>query len=363
MFPTATDYLLKRLPAFVVAMGLFMPFLLCNNPAQAVSVHSEARPLYNINHSLKESAYYDLHVASPYLSQGEYSRALPYLVRASEKMPNSLIALFDLATCYATLAETTGDKPQKKFFEGEAERLFLRVQSLNPELTMTYFKLGKLALARNDYQAARDYYEAGLGQHPDNAVLHFNLASVYERLEDWDGAIRHYRESIRNNPDFVYAYNNLGLVYEQQKNIVGAEAMYTQALAKDPAYTFARLNLGNLFADRGDHARAMDTYREALRYEPTNSWAYLYLGNELVQMKEYVQAAEAYQACLKNNPRYVTAYYLLAMVLNRLNRWEEAMKMSRAYVQLAPNGDHVGEMQQLFAALKDRKTDTSLASP
>lgn len=303
----------------------------------------------------KHSYYYDLQMGTQLADQGQFAKAVPYLKRATFKNPTNVIAQYNLGYCLLQAAQENPSKPAQEKQLAEAEWAFMRTRDLNPELSMTYYKLGKLALMRDDYESAKDYYETGVEANPENVGLIFNLAAAYEKLNDLDHAEKAYLQAIKANPRFVYAHNNLGLLYEQQNKLEEAEAVYRNALEEIPEYNYARLNLGSLLQSQGRLDEAEQVYHEAINYEPDNAWAFLYLGNTHYRKGDYEHALECYEKAISLKPDYPTTYYLASLALQKLNRNQEALANGMHYINMAPNGAFSQEAGEMIMTLQNTK--------
>ncbi len=306
-----------------------------------------------------QSAYFDIQQGCAEIEQGAFEKAAENLQKAVEKNPTSVMAQYNLGYSLMQLGEHSKSDLAKGQELEDAEWTFQRVQNINPELTLTYYKLGKLALLRNDPEAARKYYLEGLENSTDNFALYFNLGAVYEKLHNIPKAKEAYRKVIEINPKFVLAYNNLGLIYEDEHDFSQAEDLYKEALSQSPGYNYARLNLGNLLQSQGRLDEAEVQYKEALRYEPENGWTYLYLGNTYFRKGDYKQALSAYHKSVDYNPHYATTYYLMSLVLEKLDRPDEALANGLQYIHLAPDGDFSQEAQEMIMVLKQNHSQVS----
>lgn len=301
---------------------------------------------------IQASEYLPLSRASQALEKGQNAQALVDLQATVEQNPVNVLGLFHLGNVYLEMAKQSQDPAQQALYMEQAQQAFERVSDLNDDLTLVYFKLGKLALMKNDAEAAKRYYQIGLKTDPHNAALVFNLARVYDQLGDKPQAIHYYERTIAEDPNFTYAYNNLGLMYEDQKDYAKAEKAYKHALKRDGKYNLARLNLGNMYATLGNYQAAKTTLNQAQALEPMNEWTYYYLGNMYLRMNDYTSALDSYGKVLVLNPRHVNAYYLMAVAYSRMNRMDDALQASLHYLQLAPDGDYAKEMQSLIMAVK-----------
>lgn len=342
--------LFKKKPA--LSALLLTGSLLLTPLASAVGVITPMVPQKTALQSIEEADYYPLGLASVHLQKGENAKALKYLVETVERNPVHILGLFHLGCAYLELAKDSDLPEQQAVYLDQAQQALERVVDLNDELTLVYFKLGKVALMKNDIEAAKRFYTAGLRTDPSNAALIFNLARVYDQNNEKAEAIRYYQKTIETDPGFTYAYNNLALLYEESKDYANAEKAYRQALKRNGRYNLARLNLGNMLAAKGDYKTAKKLFDEALAQEPQNEWAHYYQGNLFLRMNAYDQAVSSYNEALALNANHATTYYLLAIALTKLNRMDEAMQASLHYMQLAPDGEYAKEMKTLIMTVK-----------
>ncbi|MEB3287319.1 MAG: tetratricopeptide repeat protein [Vampirovibrionales bacterium] len=345
----------------IIILGA-VAFLTLALPMASAQTPVSIRALEN-KQVIGQSVYYALDEASELIGQKRYADAILVLNRTVEKDPINIFSHYNLGFCYLELAKIAESSPpaidhQNRYVTllKKSEFHFQRVQQLNPDLSVSYFKLGKIALMRDDLNAAEAYYREGMAVDPENAPLAFNLGRVYDQAGKNQKAIAEYKRAISLDPSFVYAYNNLGLLYEGQKQYTLAEKAYQAALKQDIGYNYARLNLGNLYAELGRLSDAQRQYEGVLLREPKNSWAYLYLGNVHFLSGHYEEATTAYKASITINPEFATAYYLLAVSLSKLNRIDEALSASLHYMNLEPEGKYSEQLRNLIAILKIQKS-------
>lgn len=335
-----------------LAVTLITASLLLGPAAQAIIPVVPTAPSRVGGQLIGDSEFMPLSHASTLVQKGRNAEALSHLISTVEQNPVNILALFHLGNAYLDLAKQSDLPEQQLIFLEQSLQAFERVNDLNPELTLTYFKLGKVALMKGDVESAKKYYQAGLALDPNNAALIFNLARVYDQSNDKAQAIAFYERTLSVDPNFTYAYNNLGLLYEERSELKNAEKYYKKALSKDKNYTLARLNLGNLYAASGRYEEAKTELITARKQEPTNAWTHYYLGNLHLRMSNYEEAVQSYQEASSLNPNHALTYYLLAVSLSKLKRLDEALQASLHYVQLEPNGEYSREMKSLIMAVK-----------
>jgi tetratricopeptide (TPR) repeat protein len=318
----------------------------------ALAVVNTPIPASLPNHSFESSEIYDMHRAS-------LSPHISHYLRAAEKAPTNLLALYHVGVGYFDLAKNAQNPVQRKILLELAQVRFERIQSLNPTFIEAYFKLGKIALMLGDFATAESVYKTALTIEPDNAALTYNLAEVLDEQNRLPEAIILYEKAIQLNPNFTFAHNNLGLLYEKQGRLDQAEHHYQKALAIDPTYNFARLNLGTLYLEQSRYPEAEALFQQALKQSPENPWAHFYLGHVWFRTNQLNQALAAYQKAIQLNPQYPAPYYCLALTLTRLQRVEEAFAAGAQYMAIDPTGAHVEEVKALIQQLHYQKAESA----
>lgn len=345
----AAHRLVKRAAVIMLTVTMLviqLPSALAMTPIVKSPKYQQASDL------VAASEFVPLSRGSNLMAQGKNAEALNDLIMTVEQNPVNILGLYNLGNAYFELARQSEIPEEQAIYLEQAQQGFERVANLNDDLTMVYFRLGKIALMRSDTDAAKKYYQRGIQTEPANAALIFNLARVYDQTGERQEAIRYYLQTVEIDPAFIFAYNNLALLYEDDKAFDKAEKAYKQALKKDVRYNLARLNLGNMYAVTGDYHQAEKTLSDAQNREPDNEWVYYYLGNLRLRQGDYAQAVTAYSRALEINPEHSTTYYLLAVSLTRLKRMDEALQASLGYMRLEPNGEYAKEMKSLIMTVK-----------
>ncbi|MBK8190220.1 MAG: tetratricopeptide repeat protein [Vampirovibrionales bacterium] len=316
-------------------------------------------PLYSAQQPFLDTAQADLLRASALAQDDRCDQALPLLRQAVDKSPDQVMSVYPMALCLFEAAMNEGDALKRRHVLLQAEDAFLRAQTLNPQATLTYMKLGKIALLRGDARQAIRYYKLGLAVMPANAVLLFNLASVYDDVGDSAQALALYEKTLAVDSRFLYAYNNLGLLYDARGDSARAQSLYRSALRVNPSYNYARLNLAKSLARANRLPQAERQLTRAVAVEPDNPWAYLYLGDVYLRRNAPEKAARAYEASIRLNPRFAPPYYLLAIAYGKARRYDEALQAALGYLRLDPSGDHAREAIALMAALRLVQIETA----
>jgi len=101
-----------------------------------------------------------------------------------------------------------------------------------------------LSLAQQGKRAqAVDEFRAALRMDPGNAGLHGNLAFILLQQNDFEGARQHYEAYLSGQAGSAFVLTNLGMALQQLGRIDEAKERFRQALAVDPKYVEARIRL------------------------------------------------------------------------------------------------------------------------
>lgn len=145
----------------------------------------------------------------------------------------------------------------------EAIALYERAVALRPDLTDTWYNLGRLHRLTGRYDAALAAYDAALARGvsmPEEVRL--NRAVIYvDCLHRPDDAERELQAALALNPGYAPALLNLGNLHEDRGRRDAARDCYERILARDPAHVDALARLAGV----SSVAAASDPLVERLR--------------------------------------------------------------------------------------------------
>src|SRR5262245_31668363 len=90
------------------------------------------------------------------------------------------------------------------------------------------------AIAKRDWEKARQSYLQALGLKSDSADIHQGLATVCFQLRDLTSAAYHFKEVTRLDPLRAGAYINLGAVYNLLDQLDDAVTALRRGIQLDP---------------------------------------------------------------------------------------------------------------------------------
>jgi tetratricopeptide (TPR) repeat protein len=112
-----------------------------------------------------------------YLRHHQFEQAARVLDAVLKSNPDNTLVMYNLVQALNDLGRTS-----------EAGQLNAKLQALRAYTPFYYFNLGKLAMGRGDYVAARDLLLREIDHMPDFHESHFLLAQVYFKLGDYKQA-------------------------------------------------------------------------------------------------------------------------------------------------------------------------------
>ncbi len=168
----------------------------------------------------------------------------------------------------------------------------------------TICKQAQEALARSQYQEARQFYQQALGYRSDNPEIHFGMATACFLLGDLHGAIYHFKEVIKLDPKRTGAYINLGAAYNRLEEYDLALAILQRGIQIGSSRGENYYNLGLAYKQLGKLDMAISAYREAVRLNPRMYDAHYNLGNILMEKGQVQQAAAHYRSSLEIRPQW-----------------------------------------------------------
>ncbi len=221
----------KHLAAAYIKLGWF--YQLAGQYAQAHQFYDKA---INLSRQLKDKlneAVALRKLAVWHIDKKNFETALELLTKSVainlgaggnfEHRRNLACDYFDIGLVFANKNDYTA---AKEFYE-KSRKIFEGLK-LENELSDCYFNLGEISLFEKQYQKALDYYLTGLkidqGQNNKvNLVSDYNMiGELYLEMDDLTQAESHFKQSaalageINSRPDLANAHYNLGLLYKKR---------------------------------------------------------------------------------------------------------------------------------------------------
>lgn len=188
----------------------------------------------------------------------------------------------------------------------EAEREYDKALAIKAEDAEALFYLGLIAVARRDYEAARQYLRTS-ARYEKRASIFVNLGYVCMKLKSFDEAIEHLHIAQNLMPDSIKV----------------------------------RCNLGKAYYEKGSLPEAAKMFEEVVKASPEAMTPYIYLPYIYVRQNDVEHAADVLLRATDRFPRFKLFKNNLAVLYQSLGKPEEAEKLYRQAVDADPRDETV----------------------
>lgn len=206
------------------------------------------------------------------------------------------------------------------------------------EVRQAFDKAQSLLRSRQVDLAVRQLREI-LRRHPNEVNSLRLLGSIRLAQGDVDAAIEHLRRAVELAPDFTQAALDLARAHRRGGDLDQAVRCLQALCAKTAGNHEAWQLLGDALVERGDVLAGRDAFRRAVAADPHRRE----IAAALRQFRQgRRQAAEqAFRDILKRRPEHVPALVGLANIALDANAVEDAERLLRHALSIAPNMDMV----------------------
>jgi tetratricopeptide (TPR) repeat protein len=219
----------------------------------------------------------------------------------------------------------------------EAQVLYNRILSVEPDNVGCLFHLGLLAQQQSRYGEAADLLQRALQRNGQIPGLHDALGTTLLALGRFPEAIAAHRRALAIKPDFFEASYNLGNAYQSQGDAAQAAACFRQTIVLRPDLAEPYNNLGNLLSSQNAFDAAAMCYRRAIVLHPHFAAAHNNLGNVLKEWVRLDEATNCFERAVHLQPDYVEAHYNLGNALLENAQVDAAIIAFRRAVAARPD--------------------------
>jgi tetratricopeptide (TPR) repeat protein len=258
---------------------------------------------------------YSLGVA--YFNAQMFDKAVAPLTHAVEQQPANAdvarmlaLAAFNVED-YARAVELLGRDPQIKtdpalqYAYGvalvrsgraeDAERIFARVLTQNPDVPELNVVLGQAHAAQGDYDGAIASFRRALELKADVADANAALGAIYLRQGNLPAARDALHAELKSHPDDVRARNTLATVLDLEGERDEALKELRTIVAKRPNYAEARYLFGKILLAQGAAAEAVVHLELAAQLSPDDSNVHYQLGQAYQRLGKSDLAAKEFE--------------------------------------------------------------------
>jgi len=158
----------------------------------------------------------------------------------------------------------------------DAIQHYEKALSYSPDFYPAHNHLGLSYLARQNFEAAQNQFEAALKVNQNDAQAYFNLANLLLLTKRYPAAEREVEEGLQRRPDSAFGHFLQGSVYSRTGRPELAEKSLQSALQLDPRMSEVYLQLVNLYLQQkrtSDAIIELEAYLKAFPNTPFSSKA------------------------------------------------------------------------------------------
>ena len=192
---------------------------------------------------------------------------------------------------------------------------------------------GQLALAREDWRAARDQFGAAIQHEPPGAFeAHVNLAQAYQRLERVDAALAELYRATDRQPNIARLYHARAELHLKRGDRANARRDFERTIAtaapgcKERWLASTHVQLGDLKRRAGQHEAALREFDRALRVVEGYIPAYREQAKTLLALHHHAAAGHALDACLARGGTDPVIHRVRALVHEALGEHSRAVE-------------------------------------
>jgi Tfp pilus assembly protein PilF len=208
--------------------------------------------------------------------------------------------------CVATGACVTLTTSQIRTWRDPAS-LWGRALELNRYNAIAHLQLGRIALAKQDWDAAEEHFTDVMVERPSDPDAILSLGFLHQQRQEWDLAAEYYSWLLRLSPRHSAATHNLSLL----------PARELKPAVPTPPAVREKLQLGLRHARRGEFESALRLFQEAADVDPPDVASQNYTATALEELNRLDEASRYYARALRANPLDVEARHGLDRIGKR----------------------------------------------
>ncbi|UCD51076.1 MAG: tetratricopeptide repeat protein [Phycisphaerales bacterium] len=287
--------------------------------------------------------------------EGKHDKAVDYFTKARQCNPKMPGINYRLGNAYKALA-----KPD------EAIAALTENATLSPDAPESFLALGELHLQKQEYEAAREHYEAALARDPSLSKAYYGLATAAARLGQREQASayrRQFKEVEEKERELArerratydplaltrasvaHTHTDVGRVLQVNKQMTLAEHLWRRAAQLDPNNIACRFSLADYYLRANRFAEALPWYEQIIRIQPDNGVAYFFIGHIHEKRGQKAAAQQAYEKVIEVSPDRPEGFLALARFL-----WENQGDLQRVR-QLLQRAVHLAPIAANYAFL------------
>lgn len=171
------------------------------------------------------------------------------------------------------------------------------------------FQEGLQYYFQENYDRARDAFEAAARRDTDSARVQFFLGNTLKRLGDSTAAVEQFRRTLSIKPGHQSARRKLAEILYESKRWSEAIEEYRYLVERNPETFDFHYRLGIALFETDQLGRAKERLLRAKRLDPESADAHYYLGRILMRNREFLSAASRFSRAIELDPSQARYYF------------------------------------------------------
>jgi len=234
-------------------------------------------------------------------------------------------------------------------------KFFNRITLLSENSFAAYNNLGVLHLDRHNFSEAEKLFKKSLSINPDFPEARLNLARFYYLKNDFSRAVGLTKGVLEDYPHNYTAWNFLGTFYFKQKEYARAEDCYRKAVQINPGFGPGWVDLYNFYSAQGRDQEARKIEQRLSRVDPFALAEIFFTQSQgFVKQGDTDRALSEIDRAIKLNAGNSNYYNLKGHILKAKGDLEGAFYQFKTAIELAPrNWEAYNNLANLYALAGD----------
>ena len=178
-------------------------------------------------------------------------------------------------------------------------------------------------------------FNVGLRLQPDMPEAYAGIGRIELARENFNDAIINFSKALVRDPYNPYLLLNLGRAYEGIGQLSSAYNTYMDVTEKFPQIPETYSLIADIKSREKDHNNAVKIVLQGLKHNPENATLYSILGREFKFLGKFSNAIEAYENVIKHDKQnHLDTYLKIAAIYHlELSDEKEAKKFLKKYLK------------------------------
>ena len=280
-----------RSSAAVALLAAF--FMLTTATHRQIAIWRDDLTLWSsvVRHFPDASSFPYNNLGNAYFERGDYATALRQYLKTLEFNPNDRGAYDNILAVVLRRNETA-----------TAFELLNELTLRYPRAGLSWQTLGRLQTHYGLHAQAIESYRRALSVEPNLPVVYYGLGRIHIAQRDGGRAAQDLARALELAPDYVDAMMALAGLYRGTAKPQEAVRLYAKAIAVAPEFSNAYYALGALLVELGRPETATDVYERLLRIAPRDPLIYLALSRIHLERNDFAAAETVLIRAVALNP-------------------------------------------------------------